>query len=80
MYRRDFRDSLLDIWKELEHIEEFSTNRDHKELIKDEKTFYAIVRCLEIIGEAVKNIPQEVREKYNNIPWIDIAGMRNKLI
>ena len=49
MYRRDFRDSLLDIWKELEHIEEFSTNLDRKELIEDEKAFYAIVRCLEIM-------------------------------
>ena len=41
---------------------------------------YAIVRCFEIIGEAVNKIPDEIKRKYTKIPWIDIAGMRNKLI
>ena len=40
----------------------------------------AVVRRLEIIGEAVKGIPQEVRSKYSEIPWKEIAGMRDVLI
>ena len=80
MYKIDLRDSLLDIWKELKHIEKFSSNLDYKGFVQDEKTLYAIVRCFEIIGEAVKKIPEEIKRKYTKIPWIDIAGMRNKLI
>lgn len=80
MFKRDFRDSLIDIWKEIEHIEKFSVSLDYERLIEDEKTLYAIVRCFEIIGEAVKNIPEEVKEKYPQIPWKDMAGMRDKLI
>ena len=80
MYKRDFRDSLLDIWKELKHIERFSSELDYEGFVQDEKTLYAIVRCFEIIGEAVKNIPEKIKRKYTKIPWIDIAGMRNKLI
>ena len=40
----------------------------------------AFVRSLEIIGEAVKNLPGEFREKYPEVPWKGIAGMRDKLI
>ncbi|NOZ70205.1 MAG: DUF86 domain-containing protein [Deferribacteres bacterium] len=80
MSKRDFRDSLLDIWKEIDHIERFSTSLDYEGLMKDEKALYAIVRCFEIIGEAAKNIPEEVKEKYSQIPWKDMAGMRDKLI
>ncbi|MFH1617975.1 MAG: DUF86 domain-containing protein [Candidatus Margulisiibacteriota bacterium] len=40
----------------------------------------AVIRRLEIIGEAVKNLPQEVKDKYPDIPWKNIAGMRDILI
>lgn len=53
---------------------------DYEGLIEEEKSLYAIVRCFEIIGEAVKNIPEETKEKYCQIPWKDMAGMRDKLI
>lgn len=80
MSKREFRDSLIDVWKEIEHIDRFSASLDYEGLMEDEKSLYAIVRCFEIIGEAVKNIPEEVKEKYCQIPWKDIAGMRDKLI
>lgn len=48
--------------------------------IKDDKTVFAVVRSLEIIGEAVKNIPDKVRKKYPKIPWRGMAGMRDKVI
>ena len=48
--------------------------------LQDEKTKFAVVRALGIIGEATKKIPDEVREKYPDVPWREMAGMRDKLI
>ncbi len=47
---------------------------------RDRKTQDAVIRNLEIIGEAVKNLPVELTEKYTEIPWKNIAGMRDRLI
>jgi uncharacterized protein with HEPN domain len=52
----------------------------YDEFINDEKTIYAVVRALEIIGEATKNIPDDVRRENPEIPWRDMAGMRDILI
>ncbi|MEZ4708089.1 MAG: DUF86 domain-containing protein [Caldilineaceae bacterium] len=46
----------------------------------DAKTHFAVIRALEVIGEAAKQIPQEVRETYPDIPWRSMSGMRDKLI
>jgi uncharacterized protein with HEPN domain len=46
----------------------------------DTKTSFAVIRALEIIGEATKNIPESIREQYPEIPWKGFAGMRDKLI
>lgn len=53
---------------------------NYDEFFKDTKTIYAVTRALEIIGEAAKKIPDETREKYPNIPWKKMAGMRDKII
>jgi uncharacterized protein with HEPN domain len=55
-----------------------ATTRD--ELAADDKTTFAIVRALEIVGEATKRIPQAVRDRHPAIPWRAMAGMRDKLI
>lgn len=47
---------------------------------EDDKTVYAVVRAIEIIGEAARNVPKDLRETYSEIPWRDIAGTRDKLI
>ncbi|MEM3374145.1 MAG: HepT-like ribonuclease domain-containing protein, partial [Candidatus Woesearchaeota archaeon] len=44
------------------------------------KTLYAVIRCFEIIGEASKNIDNEFKEKYHNLPWKEMSGLRDKLI
>jgi len=50
------------------------------EFLKDDKTKDAVLRNLEVIGEAAKNLPQKVKEKYDDVDWKAAAGMRNKLI
>jgi len=80
MSKRTYVDYIKDIISELERIEKFVGNMSYEEFINDEKTIYAVERCFEVLGEAVKNIPDEIRNKYPEVPWKRIAGMRNKLI
>jgi len=53
---------------------------DFDQFQRDNKTCDAVVRCIEVIGEATKNVPDEIRSKYPSIPWRDMAGMRDKII
>ena len=78
--RDEFLDFLRDIFVEIKNIEEFTSGYDYKEFISDKKTINAVIRSLEIIGEASKKIPRNIRIKYKNIPWKEMSGMRDKLI
>ncbi|MBU4450622.1 MAG: DUF86 domain-containing protein [Actinomycetia bacterium] len=78
--KRIFVDSLIDISNEIDRIFKFVNEMTYDEFIQDEKTIYAVTRSFEIIGEATKNIPDDIKNTYNQIPWSKISGMRNKLI
>jgi len=78
--RRDYRDSLLDILNAIRDIDGFIKDVDFESFVKSKEKLYATVYCLQVIGEAIKNIPEEVREKHREIPWHKIAGMRDRLI
>ena len=71
---------LEDILKAAELISDFKGNISYEEFLKDEKTKAAIVRNLEIIGEASKNISEAVQQQNKEIPWKEMARMRDKLI
>jgi len=77
---RDYRDSLVDILNAIREIDGFVEGIDFQSFVKDREKLYATVYCLQVIGEAVKNIPEETREKYQKLPWRKIAGMRDRLI
>lgn len=77
---RDYRLYLRDIQEAIRKIKKHTAKEDFETFIGDDKTVDAVVRNLEIIGEAAKNIPEGIREKYPDIRWRDIAGMRDKLI
>lgn len=77
---RDFSDYLNDILEAIDDIQSFTKNMSLKNLESDKKTLYAVIRCLEILGEAVRKIPKNVKERYPDIPWKEIAGIRDKLI
>ncbi len=64
----------------IEKVEDFVKGMTFNEFLNDVKTQYAVVRALEIISEAVKNISKELKEKHPEILWKAIAGMRDKLI
>lgn len=53
---------------------------EFREFSADRKTINAVIRSLEVIGEAAKKIPEELRELYSDIPWRRMARMRDKLI
>ncbi len=78
--KRDVTDYVEDIIDAMNKALKFVENITYEDFSKDDKTIFAVIRALEIIGEAVKNIPEDVREKYPEIPWKGIAGMRDKLI
>ena len=77
--KRDVGLFIEDIINSIINIEKFSKNLDKEKFFKDDLRQSAIIRQLEIIGEAVKNIPNSFREKYPKIDWKDIAGFRDKL-
>lgn len=77
---RSIIDYLLHIKDELDYLENQSKNLTYREFETDETLKRAFSRSLEIIGEASKAIPDEVRLKYPEIEWKAMAGMRDKLI
>ncbi|HIK17539.1 MAG TPA: DUF86 domain-containing protein [Leptolyngbyaceae cyanobacterium M33_DOE_097] len=80
MTRRNLEDYLQDILDAIAAIEQFTVGVEFESFAQNLEKVFAVSRAFEIIGEAVKRIPDSVRGQYPNIPWRDIAGMRDKLI
>ncbi len=71
---------LEDIKRAVSNIEKYVRGMSFDDFEKDEKTTDAVIRNLEIIGEAVNNLPDDFKKKNNDIPWRYIISMRNKMI
>jgi len=80
MKNKDYRDYFQDILDSINEIDDFVKGMTFTDFTKDKKTINAVVRSIEVIGEAAKNIPPAVRIKYPDIPWKKMSGMRDKLI
>lgn len=78
--KRDVRVYIDDILEAIKKTENYSKKISFEEFSRNEQLVDAIIRNCEIIGEAVKNISQEIKEKHADIPWRKMTGMRDKLI
>lgn len=77
---RDYRVFLEDILQAIGKIRRFTSGMSFQDFVCDEKTIDSVIRNLEVIGEAVKNLPDDLRLKYPSIDWKRMAGLRDILI
>ena len=78
--KKDAKVFIGHILESIGFIEEYTKGKTEDDFLESVPLQDMIVRRIEIIGEAAKNIPRNIREKYSGIPWKQIAGMRDVLI
>jgi len=77
---RDWKDRIRDILDAIAEIQNFVRGMDFEAFKKDDKSIRAVEMNFIIIGEAANQIPEEIEEKYSNIPWSLMRAMRNRLV
>lgn len=80
MPSRDPRLLLEDILAVIHKIERYTTGMDWERFRQDEKTTDAVVRNLEVVGEAARRLPEEFITRYPKVPWRQAAGLRNRVV
>ena len=78
--QREFTDHLRDILDAAQKAREFISGVDYSAFCSNNEKIFAVVRALEIIGEAASHIPASIRAKHPVVPWQDAIDMRHKLI
>ncbi|MGA2642452.1 MAG: DUF86 domain-containing protein [Spirochaetia bacterium] len=78
--RDDDRIRILHMVDAAESVEQFTTGKKREDLDTDQMLLFAIVRAIEVIGEAASKVTDETKATSPGIPWISIIGMRNRLI
>lgn len=80
MKDRDLRDYINDLVEACEDILAFTKGMSYSDFADDKKTVNAVIRSLEVIGEATKKLPTSLKDSHPDVPWKQMAGMRDKLI
>jgi uncharacterized protein with HEPN domain len=80
MKEQDILDYVNDILVSIQDVEEFTAGITFEEFLNDRKTTKAVIRSLEVLGEASKKISDDFKDQYPQIPWKRMTGMRDKLI
>ena len=80
MTRRDWTISVDDMRIYARHAVTFATGKTRADLDDEPQFQFAIIRAIEVIGEAAAQVPPDVRERFPAIPWPTVVGMRNRLI
>lgn len=76
---RNYKLFIQDIAEAIKDIEVFIGEMDYEEFLRDKKTQKAVVWQIHVVGEATKNIPESIREKYKEVPWKYMARIRDKI-
>ena len=69
-----------DMLERIDRIARYTRGLDHDAFVGDEKTIDAVVRSFEVIGEAARRLPSEFKARHGEIPWHQIAGLRNRIV
>jgi uncharacterized protein with HEPN domain len=69
-----------DIWEAIEKVECYTSNITVKTFLEDSKTADAVVRNLEIIGEAARRLPDDFKVEHSEIEWVKIIGLRHRIV
>ena len=77
---RDVKLYLQDMLSAFDSIEGFVGDMTYAEFLDDDKTSSAVIRKFEIVGEAAKGVSEEFRRRHSDVPWREMAGMRDRLI
>ncbi|MFH0859081.1 MAG: DUF86 domain-containing protein [Patescibacteria group bacterium] len=77
--KREFLDYVEDIIGAINDVAGFIKDIEYDDFKNNKKTVYAVIKAVEIIGEASKNIPDRIKEHYPKVPWKEMAGMRDKM-
>ena len=80
MSKRSIELLVEDIWESIEKIERYTEGMTQDSFQSDEKTTDAVVRNLEIIGEAAGRLPKEFTDRHSKIEWVKIKGLRNRIV
>ena len=80
MRERDYGNYIEDIIEHMSYAEDFVKDLAYEDFVDDKKTVLSVTKCIEVVGEATKHIPDSIREKYTEIPWRDLAGIRDRLV
>jgi uncharacterized protein with HEPN domain len=80
MSKRDAAVLLEDIRDAMRKVSDYVEGMDLAAFIADEKTVDAVVRNISVIGEAANQLPEEFRNRHPEIPWLQMAGMRNRIV
>lgn len=78
--RKDINVFIEHILQSISLIETYTAQISKEEFLRSQQVQDAVIRRLEIIGEATKHIPSSFRQKYPDVPWREIAGMRDVLV
>ncbi len=77
---REYKLYIDDILRSIEKIENYTKNMSYEDFIKSDMSIDAVIRNLEIIGEASKKIPIDIKKRYSEVEWSKITGLRDILI
>lgn len=80
MSKRDWKVLFEDIVESIKKIEEYTTGLSYDDFEGNTLITDAVVRNIEIIGEASKNIPTEIQQSFTNVPWQKLRGIRNRIV